>query len=74
MDSLGDCYTANVLIQRNASLFKGIDRYDEQMLLALKQSSVRYPKSAYGKAAAVAFGRLQDLKAPVEPRRYLAGG
>ena len=55
-------------------MIKKSKKRDEQMLLALKQFSVRYPKSAYGKAAAVAFEKLQDPKAPVEPRRYLVGG
>ena len=46
----------------------------DKLLLALQQFSLRYPKSAYGKAAGAAFKDLQNPKVKVEPRKYLTGG
>jgi alpha-galactosidase len=45
-----------------------------QVLLALKQIAVRYPKSAYGKAARAALKDLQDPKAKVDARSYIGRG
>jgi len=42
-----------------------------QALAALKQLAKRYPKSAYGKAAAAALKDLEDPKTTVDARRYV---
>ena len=42
-----------------------------QVLLALRQLAIRYPKSAYGKAARAALKDLQDPKAKVDARSYV---
>ena len=45
-----------------------------QAVLALKQLAKRYPKSAYGKAAAAALEDLKDPRAKVDARSYVGRG